>query len=107
MECEPIERVLYKQFVTDADNMRLERGGTVTPIHEISVIPRPSWSNPWNGGVARPESASIPSQALHKAGLIRAWLALAQGMRPGRTQHYQRRSFIFWRGSAGIRTMAP
>ena len=40
MECEPLERVLYKQFVTDADNMRLERGGTVTPIHEKSAIPR-------------------------------------------------------------------
>ena len=60
VECEPLERVLYKQFVTDADNMRPERGGTVTPIHEISVIPRPSWSNPWNGGVAGPEKSVIP-----------------------------------------------
>ena len=106
MECEPLERVLYKQFVTDANNMRLERGGTVTPIHEKSVILRPNWSNPWNGGVARPEPPSSPSPVLHKAGHIRDWLGLTQGMRPGRTQHYQRRSFIFWRGSAGIRTMA-
>ena len=64
MECEPLERVLYKQFVTDANNMRLERGGTVTPTHENPVIPRLNWSNPWNGGVAEP--ASSPSHAMHQ-----------------------------------------